>query len=168
VVFGAFLIDSQPIFKACAFDMRFNLLPLQVALQVIFFKPDLSRFILMKKSSSVLLSAFFIAFVSSCRSGKEWVNGADTYDIQDGDTLQYQRPDTVIGGTTYRFYIDNWYRVYNNRIHVPRRLMEQGHRAVVEHTGARRSTDIPTGKTVVSTQRRGGFGSIALKGSAHT
>ena len=118
----------------------------------------------MKKSSNVLLSAFFIAFVASCRSGEEWVNGADTYGI--GNATEYSVYDTVYNNAPYRYYRGYWYPVFNNRICVPRSVLR--HTTQVHGVTADRRI---AGHVVAysrSARRGGGFGSIALRGSAHT
>jgi len=116
--------------------------------------------ITMKKSSSVLLSAFFIAFIASCRSHKEWVDGADTYGI--GEPNEYQYRDTIIHRHTYRFYRGRYYPVSHNRIHVPYNIVHPEGSG-----GPHRDANVAKGRSSGG-RRGGGFGSIAMTGSAHS
>ena len=118
----------------------------------------------MKKSSNVLLSAFFIASVASCRSDKEWVDGADTYGI--GDVTEYRVQDTVYNNTPYRYYRGRWYPIYNNRICVDRSVLH--HKPPVHGVTVDRSIASHTVTYSRGARRSGGFGSIALNGTAHS
>jgi len=98
----------------------------------------------MKKSSAVLLSAFFLATTTGCMERREWIAGTDEY---------AQVPDTVIQDRPYRYYRGAWFRIYpSNMIRVPYYLnhARPHHIARTHHV------------------RTGGFGKMALESPAHS
>ena len=99
----------------------------------------------MKKSSTVLLSVFFLTSVTACMQNKEWITGTP-------DSTPAH--DTIVDAIPYRFFRGEWFEVHsNNMIKVPKPFIYDNDNTLAS-------------RRVV---RRGGFGCIALRGyTAHS